>query len=218
MPRLHLILACVLCAAMATSAQAQSYPYGYAQLPQGMPQGPDAQMYQGTYPPAAQYHSAVPAPPPVKLPPGVKAENGLLYYNGKAYGDVNPQSAAQFNPYQNNPYQAGGYPNQPVAYQEGVASPMPQAGPQSVMEPGGMTMQGQPAMMPGYGGQCSSGCANGDCNGSCVTAATATPAAPIAMKAAAGGRAAIPVNSLAACGVCPASWATTGPSAPTLWR
>ncbi len=44
---------------------------------------PDAQMYQGTYPPAAQYRAAIPAPPAVKLPPGVKAENGLLYYNGK---------------------------------------------------------------------------------------------------------------------------------------
>lgn len=125
-------------------------------IPQGggAPLSPDAMMYQGTYPPAAQYRGAIPAPPTVKLPPGVKSENGLLYYNGKAFGEVGYQNPQQ-SPYQSNGSQGNGYsyyPNQQVAYQEGM--PMSQGAP-----PGGM--------MPGYGGPAPMGACNGDCNGDC---------------------------------------------------
>ncbi len=158
MTRLHLILACALAIALATRAEAQSYQYS---TPQGAaaanPMSPDAQMFTGTYPPAAQYHAAIPAPPAVKLPPGVKADNGLLYYNGAPYQDPsqgmgpgNPNLYG-YNPYQNNPYQ--NYPVQTAAYQQamqggGMAGGMNP----SVMSGGPGPMQGPGMGMQGYGG------------------------------------------------------------------
>jgi hypothetical protein len=165
MARLQVILACILSAAMATAAMGQ-YPMGpggmYPGMAGGGPPGPDAMMYQGTYPPVAQYRQAVPAPPPMKLPPGVRAEQGLLYYNGAAYADNHYAGPSQFYP-QMTPY--AGNPIQQVGYEQSVMQgAAPGAMPASMQGPPGpyqssMGFQGGDAQCA----RCSDG--DGECDG-----------------------------------------------------
>ncbi len=189
MRRRILALACVISAATAAAAQAQSYPTYAGAMPQGgmySPGLPPAAMYgpmpQGMYPGMSQQGGMNPGLVPQRTaypdamgpgayaaqanyqvpaaPPPMKLPRGVTSENGLLYYNGNPYADNSYPQY--NPYRT-------VAYEAGAESAMGPGGMQSVMAQGGtyggeMSGYGQ---MPGSDCGCEQGCDDGDGNRGC---------------------------------------------------